>query len=258
MSNARSNASSNNRSSALASPRSRVLRRAPALARSSPRSGTGTRSNASTRSATGSSGSGGPGQTTVEDIIRGELQRTYVCDTKHPPPPFRPACSELIRSYSYYDAFHQGAAPVWHYLNNKRPEDLERVYSVLPVPREQVRRVALAQKTTRRPFNELKARDIDDGVLQDLNSELRDGTHPTTQALIPLGMRFLRVLGAGTQGTAVLFEVDGDDGTTRKIVAKYDTDQDEDSEGLELEKRLMKVSENGQSTVIMPTLLLHT
>lgn len=35
-------------------------------------------------------------------------------------------------------------------------------------------------------------------------------------------MRFVKILGAGTQGTAVLFEMDDANGSTRKIVAKYE------------------------------------
>lgn len=103
-------------------------------------------------------------------------------------------------------------------------------------------------ETTRDPYREQKARDIDPEILDQLNAELQDGTHPTTHALNPVGLRFLKVLGAGTQGTAVLFEMDADDGTTLKIVAKYDTgeERDDEEEGLTAEKWHMEVSESGK------------
>ena len=175
---------------------------------------------------------------------------------RHRNSPIRPTCSELVRSYSYYDAFHQGETAFWHAMHAANPTLLAQFYTMFPVPRAHVARVEMAQKTKRAPFHELGARDIDDGILQALNSELGAGTHPTTQALVPLGMRFLKVLGAGTQGTAVLFEIDDDNGTTRNVVAKYDTETNEDGEGLGMEKERMKVSESGQNIqyiVAVPT-----
>jgi len=69
---------------------------------------------------------------------------------------------------------------------------------------------------------------------------------------VPLGLRYVKILGAGSQGVAVLFEVDNGDGTTRQVVAKYDTGEEndpdnlratQDGEGLSNEKTLMRVSE---------------
>lgn len=125
---------------------------------------------------------------------------------------------------------------------------LEGVYKDFPVPRTTTPQIMRLGETTRTPYREQKARDIDPEILDQLNAELQAGTHPTTQALNLVGLRFLKVLGAGTQGTAVLFEMDADDGTTRKIVAKYDTgeEQDGEEEGLTAEKWHMEVSEGGK------------
>lgn len=64
-------------------------------------------------------------------------------------------------------------------------------------------------------------------------------------------MRYVKILGAGSQGVAVLFEMDNADGTTRQVVAKYDTGEYKDPDdprtpandyGLLAEKALMRVS----------------
>lgn len=74
----------------------------------------------------------------------------------------------------------------------------------------------------RDPYYTIPSRDVESETARQLKTELEDGDHPTTQALVPLGMRFVKILGAGTQGTAVLFEMDDANGATRKIVAKYE------------------------------------
>lgn len=117
------------------------------------------------------------------------------------------------------------------------------------VPRTNLVQVAVAEDTKREPYHANPSRDVDPEIRRQLEEELRGGTHPTTQALIPLGLRFIKILGAGSQGTAVLFEMDLDDGTTRKIVAKYDTGEEEEGvedEGLAMEKEWMRVSDSGQ------------
>lgn len=119
----------------------------------------------------------------------------------------------------------------------------------MKVPRTNTVQVSVAQDTKREPYHANPSRDVDPEVRRQLDEELQGGTHPTTQALVPLGLRFIKILGAGTQGTAVLFEMDLDDGTTRKIVAKYDTGEEEEGvedEGLAMEKEWMMVSESGQ------------
>lgn len=155
-------------------------------------------------------------------------------------------CSELICSYAYYDAFHQGSSANWQIMEAMFPEQTRATYINHPVPRTRNPQIEVAQDTDRQLYHEIGDRDIDPDMLAQLNTEMRDGTHPTTQALVPLGLRFLKILGAGSQGTAVLFEMDSDDGTTRKIVAKYDTGGDEDGVGLLDEKAWMRVSGSGQ------------
>ncbi|KAG8170045.1 hypothetical protein KVR01_000790 [Diaporthe batatas] len=113
---------------------------------------------------------------------------------------------------------------------------------MIPIPRKQtVPEIETPENVTRQPYHMNPSRNIAAEVRRRLDSELQDGTHPTTEALVPLGMRFLRILGAGTQGTAVLFEMDEADGTTKKVVAKYDTSgEDDDEDGLLEEKELMR------------------
>ncbi|KAG6358288.1 hypothetical protein INS49_014172 [Diaporthe citri] len=79
-----------------------------------------------------------------------------------------------------------------------------------------------AESIRRDPYYTIPSRDVESATARQLKAELDEGYHPTTQALVPLGMRFVKILGAGTQGTAVLFEMDDANGTTRKIVAKYE------------------------------------
>lgn len=156
----------------------------------------------------------------------------------------RPACSELIYSYMYYDAFYAGAAPAFQMLERQFPQDIATACAALPVPRTSTPQIEMPTDTMREPFHRNPSRDVDPEIKRQLDSELRDGTHPTTEALVPLGLRYLKILGAGTQGTAVLFEMDADDGTTRKIVVKYDTGEEGDYDGLSEEKEWMRVSES--------------
>lgn len=141
------------------------------------------------------------------------------------------------------------------------PGIVEESYQHMRVPRTNVVRVAVAEDTKREPYHANPSRDVDPEIRRQLEEELRGGTHPTTQALVPLGLRFIKILGAGTQGTAVLFEMDLDDGTTRKIVAKYDTGEEEEGvedEGLAMEKEWMRVSDSGQDIqYIVASLLSH-
>lgn len=146
----------------------------------------------------------------------------------------------------YYDAFHQGIAGIWLTMEAMMPSQTRRIYTALPVPRTRNPLIVVADKTDRQAYHEVAPRDIDPDMLAQLNTEMRDGTHPTTKTLVPLGLRFLKILGAGSQGTAVLFEMDSDDGTTRKIVAKYESSGDDDGSGLLDEKEWMRVSESGQ------------
>jgi hypothetical protein len=113
----------------------------------------------------------------------------------------------------------------------------------------QVTRVTRAQTY---PYHWRRSRDVDPELKSVLDERLQAGTHPTTQALAPLGLRYVKILGAGSQGVAVLFEVDNGDGTRRQVVAKYDTGQegdpdrlrakDEHDGGLAGEKNMMRVS----------------
>lgn len=161
--------------------------------------------------------------------------------------------SKLTCSYSYFDHFFQGQVPLFRFAEAALPPKLfEKTYAHLPVPRTTIPQIAMPATTEREPYHKLESREIDPEILDQLNAELQDGTHPTTQALVPVGLRYLKVLGAGTQGTAVLFEMDAEDGTTRKIVAKYDTgeeaDEDDEEPGLTAEKDNMLVSQSRQDT----------
>lgn len=169
----------------------------------------------------------------------------------------RLACSELIRSYKYYDAFYQGAVPSFQLMERHFPEEIAEACAKLPVPRTSTPQMAAPAMTKREPFRKIRPRDVDPEIARQLDSELQDGTHPTTEALVPLGLRYLKILGAGTQGTAVLFEMDADDGTTRKIVAKYDTGEAQNNadEGLAWEKEWMRVSESGEDMQHIVTLI---
>ncbi|KAG6364156.1 hypothetical protein INS49_005754 [Diaporthe citri] len=97
-------------------------------------------------------------------------------------------------------------------------------------------------ETKRGPFHENPPRDVDPEIARQLNSELQDGTRPTTEALAPLGLRYLKILGAGSQGTAVLFEMDAYDGTKRKLVAEYETAQEDDDDSIAWEKEWMRAT----------------
>lgn len=159
----------------------------------------------------------------------------------------RLACSELICSYLYYDAFYAGAAPQFLNIERYAPEDIAEACAKLPVPRTSTPQLEVPTDTMREPFDKNPDRDVDSEMARQLDSELQDGIHPTTEALVPLGLRYLKILGAGSQGTAVLFEMDADDGTKRKIVAKYDTSEDDDDDNsMAWEKEWMRVSESGE------------
>lgn len=149
-------------------------------------------------------------------------------------------------------------------METTMPEVVQETLNNMKVPRTNIVQVSVAEDTKREPYHELGSRDMDPEIKRQLDEELRGGTHPTTQALVPLGLRFLKILGAGTQGTAVLFEMDVDDGTTRKIVAKYETGEEEEGdedegdpdEGLPVEKEWMRVSDSGQDMQYNVALLL--
>lgn len=155
----------------------------------------------------------------------------------------------LNHSNHYFDFFHGGNAGAWRAMEQHMPDELQRVFTQIPVPRTQtVPQLTTPDNVTRWPYHMNPPRAVDPEVARRLNSELQDGTHPTTEALVPLGLRYLRILGAGSQGTAVLFEMDDADGTTKKVVAKYDTSEEDDGEeGLLKEKEWMRVSESGQN-----------
>ncbi|KAH8756240.1 hypothetical protein F5883DRAFT_620343 [Diaporthe sp. PMI_573] len=113
-----------------------------------------------------------------------------------------------------------------------------------------VPRVTRATRASTYPYYQHPNRNIDPELKSALNQRLQAGAHPTTQALVPLGLRYVKILGAGSQGVAVLFEVDNGDGTTRQVVAKYDTGEEndpdnlratQDGEGLSNEKTLMRL-----------------
>lgn len=156
----------------------------------------------------------------------------------------------------YYDAFYLGVVPSFQMMERAFPEEVAASCAKLTVPRTSTPQMAAPETTDREPFRTMRPRDVDPEIAQQLNSELQDGTHPTTEALVPLGLRYLKILGAGTQGTAVLFEMDANDGTTRKIVAKYDTGEEQNGadEGLAWEKEWMRVSEIGEDMQYIITL----
>lgn len=160
--------------------------------------------------------------------------------------------SELfIRSYDFFDWFWQGRAGDWMRI----PEEQHFIrFHQYPIPRAAVPAVTRATQTRNYPYYQQASRDIDPELKSALNARLQAGTHPITRALVPVGLRYVKILGAGTQGVAVLFEMDSDDGITRRVVAKYDTGQEEDPDnlrgvqgasGLLREKMHMRVSEGG-------------
>lgn len=55
-------------------------------------------------------------------------------------------------------------------------------------------------------------------------------------------MRFLKILGTGSQGTAVLFEVEDENRAKGKIVAKYHTPTEDNNMDLREEKKRLKVT----------------
>lgn len=129
----------------------------------------------------------------------------------------------MIRSYLYYMYFHNNRLKELNALQMTDPGALQQQVQALPVPRLQaVPQVQAPASVTREPYHNLPAREVESDIAQQLNADLQAGTHPTTQALVPLGLRFVKILGAGSQGTAVLFEMDDANGVTRKIVAKYE------------------------------------
>lgn len=119
----------------------------------------------------------------------------------------------------------------------------DREYANLPVPRRSaVPDIPIPDNVRRDPYHELEPYAEDEADVAEQLQALQDGTHPTTQALVPLGMRFLKMLGTGSQGTAVLFEVDDENRARRKIVAKYHTPTEDNNTDLREEKRRLKVS----------------
>lgn len=156
----------------------------------------------------------------------------------------------LMRSYDYYDWFWRGQGDEW--MNIDEAQHWLR-FSQYPIPRTEVPAVTRVAQAGTFPYYQQPSREIDADLRSALNQRLQEGTHPTTQALTPLGIRFVKILGAGSQGVAVLFEMDNADGTTRQVVAKYDTGEDKDPDdlrnpandyGLLSEKALMRVSGN--------------
>lgn len=111
----------------------------------------------------------------------------------------------------------------WQSMQAMAPGVLQQMIDALPVPRLQAApQVQAPADVTREPYHNLPAREVESDIARQLNADLQAGTHPTTQALVPLGLRFVKILGAGSQGTAVLFEMDDANGLPRKIVAKYE------------------------------------
>lgn len=156
--------------------------------------------------------------------------------------------SGLIRSYDYYDWFWQGRGDEW--MNIDEAQHWLR-FSQYPIPRVAVPAVTRVRQAGTYPYFQQPSREIDADLRSALNQRLQEGTHPTTQALVPLGMRYVKILGAGSQGVAVLFEMDTADGLTRQVVAKYDTGDNRDPDdlrnpaneyGLLAEKAIMRVS----------------
>lgn len=152
-----------------------------------------------------------------------------------------PCTHRTTHSYNYYDIFHRGEAVGGFFLAEMFGDD--SAYRSLPVPRQStVPQVTLPENVQREPYHTLEpfAEDEDERARQ--LEALQDGTHPTTQALVPLGMRFLKILGIGSQGTAALFEVDDENNAARKIVAKYHTPTEENNTDLREEKGRLRVS----------------
>lgn len=137
--------------------------------------------------------------------------------------------------------FHLGVAAAWY---NQNPDSNERRYSQYDVPRSSAPRFESPTPRARNPYYLLPPRDVDPEIAAQLAEELRNGTHPLNAALNPTGLRFVKILGAGSQGTAVLFHID-DNGATQKVVAKYSAGDDDgdDDDGLAGEKGWMTVSE---------------
>ena len=162
----------------------------------------------------------------------------------------RPTYSGLNHSYDYYDHYWKGLGDEW--LLGSEEEHAQR-FRQFPVPRSHAPETMRAMQTTTWPYYRVVTREIDADLARTLNQQLQDGTHPTSKALVPLGLRYQKILGAGSQGVAVLFEMDGDDGATRKIVAKYSTDVGatradgtQAPTSMSREKELMRVSEGPQ------------
>ncbi|KAG8158344.1 hypothetical protein KVR01_012105 [Diaporthe batatas] len=168
---------------------------------------------------------------------------------------------ELRRSYSYYEYFHRGQATQWIEFERGFGAAFVKEWAELPVPRRSnVSDINIPANVQRKPYNKLPLfdgdgdEDEDDDEARERQAArqreiqaLQDGTHPTTQALNPLRMRFLKLLGAGSQGTAALFEITEENNQARKIVAKYSTPKsdEETSTSMDLteEKGRLKVSQ---------------
>ncbi|KAL1863876.1 hypothetical protein Daus18300_008025 [Diaporthe australafricana] len=147
--------------------------------------------------------------------------------------------TQLQQTYDYFMFFHLGVAAACY---NQNPDSNERRYGQYDVPRSSAPRFESPTPRARNPYYLLPPRDVDPDIAAQLDAELRGGTHPLNAALGPAGLRFVKILGAGSQGTAVLFDIVDDNGTTRKVVAKYSSgdDDDDDDDGLAGEKGWMR------------------
>ena len=162
-------------------------------------------------------------------------------------PTFSLLTQKMIRSYFYYDCFHRGRLSQFHVLEMMAPKDFKTMCGMYDVPLAQaVPQVEAPEEVTREPYYTIGSRDVQSEIAQQLNAELQEGKHPTTRALVPLGLRFLKILGAGSQGTAVLFEMDDENGATQKLVAKYENGTEDAGDGVAEEKKHMKVGEKTQ------------
>lgn len=175
----------------------------------------------------GTQGDSGTSSQGLDKNIARELRRRYVfeCRTRSQVH----AVIHIVHSYHYYDWFRDGRADRWHLFLGF--EDFDKDYVNLPVPRKSaVPSIEIPDTVTRKPYHTLPPFEEDENDVarqREALQALRDGTHPTTQALVPLGMRFLKVLGTGSQGTAALFETTEENNQIRKIVAKFSTPRGE-------------------------------
>lgn len=124
----------------------------------------------------------------------------------------------LQRSIDYFDHWRLGRLGVW---NDREREDTFTAWKPLPVfeiPREDP--VVAAGNVTiparqYRPFSQIRR--IDDGAGRTVKPALR-------RRLEGLGWRMVKILGAGSQGLAVLFESMEDNGPQRNLVFKWSSE----------------------------------